>query len=242
MTIVGWLQIAAVLGAVLIAARPLGLYMARVFQGERTVLSPLLGPLERELYAASGIKPTKEQTWLGYTLAMLVFSLAGFVVVYAILRLQAFLPLNPQGFAGVAPDLAFNASVSFVTNTNWQAYSGETTMSHLSQMAGLTVHNFLSAATGIALAIAITRAFARAGTSQLGNFWVDLTRATLYVLLPMSLLLALAFAMTGIPQTLTGSVDASTLEGAKQTIALGPVASPQALPPWTRRLENSPKA
>ncbi len=229
MTIFGWLQIAAVLGAVLIAARPLGFYMASVFQGERTLLSPVLGPLERGLYLACGIRSDKEQNWLGYTLAMLLFSAVGFVLLYAIMRLQAVLPLNPQGFAGVAPDLAFNTAVSFVTNTNWQSYGGESTMSHLVQMAGLTVHNFLSAATGIALAVAVTRAFASAGTSQLGNFWVDMTRATLYVLLPLSLILALAFALTGVPQTLAGSVDATTLEGAKQTIALGPVASQEAI-------------
>ena len=145
------------------------------------------------------------------------------------MRLQAVLPLNPQGFAGVAPDLAFNTAISFVTNTNWQAYGGETTMSHLVQMAGLTVQNFLSAATGIALAIAVTRAFARSSAQTLGNFWVDMTRATLYVLLPLSIVLAIAFALTGVPQTLAGSVEATTLEGAKQTIALGPVASQEAI-------------
>ena len=166
MTIVGWLQIAAVLGAVLIAARPLGLYMARVFQGERTLLSPVVGPIERGLFAMAGVKPAKEQNWLSYALAMLAFNATGFLLLYGLMRLQAFLPFNPQGFAGVAPDLAFNTAVSFVTNTNWQAYGGETTMSHLVQTTGLTVQNFVSAATGIALAIAVTRAFARSGTDR----------------------------------------------------------------------------
>lgn len=229
MTIVGWLQIAAVLGAVLIAARPLGLYMARVFQGERTLLSPVVGPIERGLFAMAGVKPAKEQNWLSYALAMLAFNATGFLLLYGLMRLQAFLPFNPQGFAGVAPDLAFNTAVSFVTNTNWQAYGGETIMSHLVQTTGLTVQNFVSAATGIALAIAVTRAFARSGTGTLGNFWVDLTRATLYVLLPLSLVVALGFAVSGVPQTLLASVEGTTLEGAKQTIALGPVASQEAI-------------
>ena len=229
MTIVGWLQIAAVLGAVLIAARPLGLYMARVFQGERTLLSPVVGPIERGLFAMAGVKPAKEQNWLSYALAMLAFNATGFLLLYGLMRLQAFLPFNPQGFAGVAPDLAFNTAVSFVTNTNWQAYGGETTMSHLVQTTGLTVQNFVSAATGIALAIAVTRAFARSGTGTLGNFWVDLTRATLYVLLPLSLVVALGFAVSGVPQTLLASVEGTTLEGAKQSIALGPVASQEAI-------------
>ena len=174
-------------------------------------------------------RPEKEHSWLSYTLAMLTFNALGFLLLYALLRLQGGLPLNPQGFAGVAPDLAFNTAMSFVTNTNWQAYGGETTMSHFVQMAGFTVQNFLSAATGIALAIAVTRAFARSSAQTLGNFWVDMTRATLYVLLPLSFVLAIAFMLTGMPQTLAGSVEATTLEGAKQTIALGPVASQEAI-------------
>ena len=160
---------------------------------------------------------------------MLVFNGAGFLLLYAIQRLQDILPLNPQAFGAVAPDLAFNTAVSFVTNTNWQAYSGETTMSHLVQMAGLTVHNFLSAATGIALAAAVTRAFARGGSPTLGNFWADLTRVTLYVLLPLSLVVALVFVAMGVPQSLTGSFNATTLEGAKQTLSIGPVASQEAI-------------
>ena len=229
MTLNGWLQIVLVLGLVLISVRPLGLYMAKVFEGQRTFLSPVLVPVERGFYWLSGVKPEKEQGWLAYTLAMLMFSAAGFASLYAILRLQAYLPWNPQGFDNLSPDLAFNTAISFLTNTNWQAYAGETTMSNGSAMFGLTVHNFLSAATGIALALAVTRAFSRASVSTLGNFWVDMTRTTLYVLLPISIVLALIFVATGVPQTLLGSVDAVTLEGAKQTIALGPVASEEAI-------------
>ena len=229
MTLSGWLQISLILGLVALTARPLGLYMARVFSGERTLLTPVLAPVERGFYTLAGVTPEREQGWLAYTIAMLAFSAVGFASLYAILRLQAYLPLNPQGFDGVPPDLAFNTAISFLTNTNWQAYGGETTMSHFSQMAGLAVHNFLSAATGIALALAVTRAFARASAATLGNFWVDMTRATLYVLLPIAFLVALGFIATGVPQTLTGSVDAATLEGAKQTIALGPMAGQEAI-------------
>jgi K+-transporting ATPase ATPase A chain len=229
MTMIGWLQIAIFFLAVLITVKPLGLYMARVFSGERTALSPVLGRLETDLYRLSGVSPGKEQGWLAYTVSMLVFSLAGFAALYAILRLQAYLPLNPQGFAGMAPDLAFNTAVSFVTNTNWQNYGGETTLSHFSQMAGLTVQNFLSAATGMALAVALTRALARSKVSTLGNFWVDMTRATLYVLLPLAVVVALIFVAMGLPQTLDASVTATTLEGASQTISLGPVASQEAI-------------
>jgi K+-transporting ATPase ATPase A chain len=229
MTLNGWLQIAIVFLAVLVTVKPLGSFMAQVFSGERTFLSPVLSPVEHGFYRLSGVDPEHEQGWLSYTLAMLAFSAAGFASLYALLRLQGFLPFNPQGFGAVAPDLAFNTAVSFLTNTNWQAYSGETTMSNLSQMTGLAVHNFLSAATGIALALAVTRAFARSGASTVGNFWVDLTRSTLYVLLPLSIIVAFAFILTGVPQTLLGSVDATTLEGAKQTIALGPIASQEAI-------------
>ncbi|NBB48748.1 potassium-transporting ATPase subunit KdpA [Rhizobium sp. CRIBSB] len=229
MTTVGWLQISLLFLAVIIVIKPLGLYMARVFSGERTFLSPVLGRVERDLYRVSGINPEKEQSWLGYTLAMLAFSLAGFLSLYAMLRLQAYLPLNPQGFSGVPADLAFNTAVSFVTNTNWQNYAGEATMSHFSQMAGLTVQNFLSAATGMALAVAVTRALARSKVSTLGNFWVDMTRATLYVLLPLAIVVALAFVAMGLPQTLDASVTATTLEGANQVISLGPVASQEAI-------------
>jgi K+-transporting ATPase ATPase A chain len=229
MNLMGWLEIALVLGAVLVAAWPLGAYMARVFAGENTLLGVVLAPVERRVYVAAGVKADAEQSWSSYTLSMLAFNAVGFLVLYGLLRLQGALPLNPQGFAGVAPDLAFNTAVSFVTNTNWQSYGGETTMSHLVQMAGLTVQNFVSAATGIALAVAVTRAFARSGAKALGNFWVDLTRATLYVLLPLSIVVSIAYAASGVPQTLLAHVDATTLEGAKQTIAIGPVASQEAI-------------
>ncbi len=229
MTLAGWLQIALVLGAVIAAAWPLGNYLSLVFQGRRTVLTSVVAPVERMLFRASGIDPKSQQTWSGYVIAMLAFNGAGFLLLYALMRVQHLLPLNPRGFGPVAPDLAFNTAISFVTNTNWQAYGGETTMSHLTQMAGLTVQNFLSAATGIALAIAVTRAFVSNGVATLGNFWVDMTRAVLYVLLPLSILLAITFAFTGVPQSLLGAVDATTLEGAKQTIALGPVASQEAI-------------
>lgn len=229
MTIIGWLQISLLFLAVAAVVKPLGLYMARVFSGERTFLSPVLGPVELAFYRLSGVDPKKEQGWLAYTLAMLAFSLVGIVSLYAILRLQAYLPVNPQGFPGMAPDLAFNTAVSFVTNTNWQNYGGETTLSHFSQMAGLTVQNFLSAATGMALAVALTRAFARSRATTLGNFWVDMVRATIYVLLPISIVVALAFVAMGLPQTLDASVTATTLEGAQQAIALGPVASQEAI-------------
>ena len=229
MSLVGWAQIGLLFLVVLALIKPLGLYMARVFSGERTFLTVLLHPVEHALYAAGGIRADREQTWLGYAFALLAFSAAGFTLLYAILRLQHLLPLNPQGFAAVPADLAFNTAVSFVTNTNWQAYGGETTMSHFSQMAGLTVQNFVSAASGIAIALAVTRAFARSAAETVGNFWVDLTRATLYVLLPLAVIVALAFVAMGLPQTLDASVAATTLEGANQTIALGPVASQEAI-------------
>ncbi|KAB2848683.1 MAG: potassium-transporting ATPase subunit KdpA [Hyphomicrobiaceae bacterium] len=229
MTFTGWLQIAIVLSAVVLAAWPLGLYMARVFKGERTFLSLLLHPLEGGFYRLAGVKAAKEQGWLAYTLSMLAFNGVGFLFLYTLMRVQGVLPLNPQGFEAVAPDLAFNAAVSFVSNTNWQSYAGESTMSHLVQMAGLAVQNFLSAATGISLAIALTRALSRGGVGGIGNFWTDVTRAILYVLLPLSLAVALLIALAGVPQTFAGSAVATTLEGAKQTIALGPVASQEAI-------------
>jgi len=229
MTLIGWLQIAALFLALAAVVKPLGLYMARVFGGERTLLSPVLRPVEGAIYRLCGVDPQKEQGWLSYALSILAFSAAGFAALYAILRLQAYLPLNPQGFGNVPADLAFNTAVSFLTNTNWQNYGGETTMSHFSQMAGLTVQNFLSAAVGIAVAVALTRAFARSKSGTLGNSWADITRATLYVLLPISLVLALAFVALGLPQTLEASVTATTLEGGQQVIALGPVASQEAI-------------
>ena len=229
MTVVGWLQIAVVLVLVVAAARPLGTFIAELFEGRRTVLSPVLGPVERGLYRLAGIDPEVEQGWLAYTICMLVFTAGCFVLLYAILRLQNVLPLNPQGFDAVAPDLAFNTSVSFVTNANWQAYGGETTMSHLTQMLGLTANNFLDSAVATALVIAVIRGIARGGSKTVGNFWVDLTRATLYLYLPLSIVVALVFVAMGVPQTLQASVEATTLEGAKQVLSLGPVASQEAI-------------
>ncbi len=229
MTLNGWMQIALYCAIVLALVRPLGAYMARVFDGERTLLSPVLAPVERGLYRVSGIDSAQEQTWLGYAGAMIVFNVAGFVLLYAVLRLQAVLPLNPTDQAAVAPDLAFNTATSFVTNTNWQSYGGETTLSYLSQMLGLTHQNFVSAASGMAVAVALIRGFARASTRTLGSFWVDMTRATLYVLLPLCMVFALVLVSQGMPQTLSASVEATTLEGARQTIAVGPVASQVAI-------------
>ncbi|MEO9167750.1 MAG: potassium-transporting ATPase subunit KdpA [Aestuariivirga sp.] len=228
MTFSGWSQIIILLALVVLVAWALGGYMAAVFTGKRTLLSPILAPIERLIGKLSGASPA-EQSWGTYTLAMLAFNAAGFVVLYALMRLQSFLPLNPQGFAAVPEALSFNTAMSFVTNTNWQAYGGETTMSHFVQMAGFTVHNFLSAATGIALAVAFTRAFARSSATTLGNFWDDLIKSTLYVLLPLSIVVAIAYMALGIPQTLHGSMDATTLEGAKQAIAYGPMASQEAI-------------
>ncbi len=225
MTLVGWSQIALVLALVVACAIPLSAYIARIYAGEVTFLSPVLRPVERGLYRLAGVNPAREQDWFAYTIAMIVFSIAGFLSLYALQRLQSFLPLNPRGFDGVAPDLAFNTSSSFITNTNWQNYSGETTMSHLTQMLGLTVHNFVSAATGLAMAFALVRGFVRSSAATVGNFWVDMTRVTIYILLPMSIIGALVFVALGMPQTLAGAVDATTLEGAKQTISIGPVAS-----------------
>ncbi len=229
MTLVGWAQIALILLAVLAAALPLSAYIARVLAGERTMLSPVLAPVERVFYRLSGVDPAREQSWFVYTMAMLAFSIVGFGSLYALQRFQNVLPLNPQGFDPVPADLAFNTSMSFITNTNWQNYSGETTMSHLTQMLGLTVHNFVSAATGLAMAFALVRGFSRAESPTVGNFWVDMTRATLYVLLPISIVVALALVAAGSPQTFAGSFEATTLEGAKQVISIGPVASQEAI-------------
>jgi K+-transporting ATPase ATPase A chain len=225
MTTLGWLQILIILALVLASAGPLSVYIARVMAGERTFLSPVLVPVERSFYGLAGVDPSREQGWVAYAMAMLSFSVAGFITLYALQRLQNFLPLNPQGFDPVAPDLAFNTAISFITNTNWQNYGGETTMSHLVQMVGLTVHNFVSAATGLAMVWALVRAFARSQAKTIGNFWADLTRSVLYILLPISIVGAVVLILCGIPQTLIASMDATTLEGTKQTIALGPVAS-----------------
>ncbi len=229
MTFAGWFQIVLLLAAVLLAAWPLGLFLSRLFSGEPTVLSPVLAPVERGLMRMAGNGASDEQDWKSYALAMLAFNAAGFFILYLLQRLQGYLPLNPQDFPAVSEHLSFNTAMSFVTNTNWQSYGGETTMGHLVQMAGLTVQNFVSAATGIALAVAVTRAFARSGAQTVGNFWVDLVRVTLYVLLPLSIIVGLMFAALGMPQTLAGSVEVTTLEGARQSIALGPIASQEAI-------------
>ena len=229
MTLVGWSQIAIVLALVLATAIPLSGYIAAVYAGKDNFLSPVLRPVERIFYRLAGVDETREQSWFIYAIAMLAFSVAGFLSLYALQRFQNVLPLNPQGFDAVGPDLAFNTSISFITNTNWQNYGGETTMSHLTQMLGLTVHNFVSAATGLAMAFAFVRAFARSSATTVGNFWVDMSRVVLYILLPMSIVLALVFVALGVPQTLAGSVDATTLEGAKQTLSIGPMASQEVI-------------
>jgi len=229
MTANGWLQIALFCVVVIAITRPIGGYMTRVFNGERTFLHPVLRPVERLIYWCCGVDEKHEQHWLIYAAAMLLFSLVGVLTLYALQRFQAMLPFNPAGQSAVEQSLAFNTAISFITNTNWQSYVPETTMSYLTQMAGLAVHNFLSAATGIALAIAVIRGFARREVKTIGNFWVDLTRCTLYVLLPISIVVGLFFVWQGMPQTLGSYVDATTLEGAKQTIAVGPVASQEVI-------------
>ncbi|MER9800782.1 potassium-transporting ATPase subunit KdpA [Mesorhizobium sp. M0142] len=229
MTINGWLQILVYCGIVVLLAKPLGGYMHRVFSGERTFLSPILAPLERGLYRMSGTSEREEQHWTSYAAALLFFNLAGFLVLYFLQRLQGGLPYNPGGMTAVEPGLAFNTAASFMTNTNWQNYGGESTMSYLVQMAGLTVQNFLSAATGIAIAVALIRGFARASGKSIGNFWVDMTRCTLYLLVPFCIVLTLVYVYLGLPQTVGAYVNATTLEGAQQTIAVGPVASQVAI-------------
>ncbi len=229
MTVNGWLQVALYCVLLVLLTKPLGGYMTRVFAGERTPLSPVLRPLERGLYRISGVNEAEEQHWVTYAVAMLVFTFAGFIVLYALQRLQADLPFNPQKLDAVSPDLAFNTSVSFITNTNWQSYVPETTMSYLVEMAGLTVHNFLSAATGIALALALIRGFSRRSAKSVGNFWVDMTRCTLYILLPVCIVVGLVMVWQGVPQNLSAYTDVTTLEGGKQLIAQGPVASQEVI-------------
>ena len=231
MTTIGVLQIVVYFLIILALTKPVGAFMAKLFDGKRTFLHPVIRPLEKLTYKLIGVNEQTEQRWTQYTAALLAFSIFSFLFVYLIQRLQGMLPLNPQGFnAGqVPPDLAFNTAVSFVTNTNWQAYSGESTLSYLVQMAALTVQNFASAAAGIAIAIAVTRGFARQQMNSLGNFWVDLTRATLYILLPLSLLAALVLCSQGVIQNLHPYTVAKTLEGAKQVIAQGPVAGQEAI-------------
>src|ERR1700678_4490593 len=229
MTAIGWIQIVLFCAIIVALVKPLGWYMTRVFNGERTLLSPILRPVEAGLYRLGGVDEKREQHWLTYTVAMLLFHVGGFLILYAVMRLQAVLPFNPAGQSAVAEDLSFNTAISFVTNTNWQNYGGESTMSYLVQMLGLTHQNFLSAATGMVLAVALIRGFARASAKTVGNFWVDITRCTLYILLPVCIVYALFLVWQGIPQTLGPYVEATTLEGAKQTIAVGPVASQVAI-------------
>nr|WP_196108165.1 MULTISPECIES: potassium-transporting ATPase subunit KdpA [unclassified Ochrobactrum] len=229
MTLNGWIQILVFCGIIILLVKPLGGYMTRVFNGERTFLSPILAPAERGLYRLAGTSEREEQHWTTYTGSLLLFNLAGFLLLYVLQRVQGSLPFNPMGMSNVPADLAFNTTASFVTNTNWQNYGGESTLSYLTQMAGLTVQNFVSAATGVAIAIALIRAFSRKSMKTLGNFWVDLTRCTLYILLPLCVLLTLAFVSLGVPQTIGAYAESTTLEGARQVIALGPVASQLAI-------------
>ncbi|MBS0539085.1 MAG: potassium-transporting ATPase subunit KdpA [Proteobacteria bacterium] len=229
MTVNGWLQIALFGALIVLLTKPLGGYMTKVFAGERTALSPVLRPLERLFYRVSGVDERTDQHWVAYAVSMLLFSLVGYVSLYALQRLQAFLPFNPAGQTAVEEGLAFNTAMSFVTNTNWQSYVPEATMSYLVQMAGLTVHNFVSAATGVALAVALVRGFARRSATGIGNFWVDLTRCTLYVLLPVSIVVGLFLVWQGVPQNLGAYSEATTLEGARQVIAQGPVASQEVI-------------
>jgi K+-transporting ATPase ATPase A chain len=229
----GWLQIGLYALVILALTKPVGLYLHRVFEGERQPLPRVLGPVERLLYRLCGVDPRREQTWGAYAAAMLVFSAVTMAVTYGIERLQHVLPWNPQGFAAVEPALAFNTAASFTTNTNWQNYGGESTMSYLSQMAGLAWHNFLSAAVGLGIALALARGLTRrpgpGGPRTLGNFWVDLVRGLVYVLLPASIVVALALVAAGVPQTLSAYREVTTVEGLKQVIALGPVASQEVI-------------
>ncbi len=229
MTFSGWALILTFIALTAAIAKPMGLWLFALYEGRATPLHRLLGPVERGLYRLSGIDPNEEQGWRRYALHMLLFNLVLLMFTYAVLRLQGVLPVNPQGFGGVGADGAFNTAISFTTNTNWQWYGGETTLSNLSQMLGLTTQNFLSAATGIAIAFALFRGFARREVKTIGNFWADVTRVTLYLLLPICIVYAIFLIASGVPQTLAGSVDATTLEGVRQTIAFGPIASQEAI-------------
>ncbi|MFO1037281.1 MAG: potassium-transporting ATPase subunit KdpA [Geminicoccaceae bacterium] len=229
MTFNGWVQILVYALLLLTITPALGAWMVRVYDGRRTWLSVALGPVERGFYRLAGVDPASDQPWTVYAFSMLAFSLVSVLAVYALLRVQNLLPLNPQDFDAVGPLLAFNTAVSFASNTNWQNYGGESTMSYLAQMAALTVQNFASAAVGVALAVALIRGFARRSAAGIGNFWADLVRGTLYVLLPISLVLAIALVATGVVQNLDGYVTATTLDGGQQVLAQGPVASQLAI-------------
>ena len=229
MTFQGWFLIFAFTGILLALAKPVGMWLFALYEGRRTPFHLVLGPVERGFYKLAGVDPGEEQGWRRYAVHMLLFNAALMIFTYAVLRLQAVLPGNPQGLGAVSEHLSFNTAVSFTANTNWQSYGGESTMSNLSQMLGLTIHNFLSAATGIALAFALFRGFARRETKTVGNFWADMTRITLYLLLPICIVYAIFLIGSGVPQTLAGTVGIDTLEGARQTLALGPVASQEAI-------------
>ncbi|MBN8809343.1 MAG: potassium-transporting ATPase subunit KdpA [Sphingomonas sp.] len=229
MTLAGWALIALFVAVMVGLAKPVGLWLFALYEGRRTPLHAVLGPVERGFYKLSGIDPDAEQSWRRYAVHMLVFQLVTALLTYVILRAQGWLPLNQRGLPGVGADGAMNTAISFVTNTNWQWYTGESTLSNLAQMLALTIHNFLSAATGIAIAFALFRGFARREAKGVGNFWADMTRVTLYVLVPACIVYALYLVFSGVPQTFAASIDATTLEGAKQTIALGPVASQEAI-------------
>ena len=225
----GWLQFALYSLVLLATVRPVGIYLARVFEGESTWLDPILRPFERLIYKLSGVHADQEMDWREYAFAMLGFSAVTLVVTYGIERLQNLLPFNPQGLAAVGPDLAWNTAASFTTNTNWQSYTPESTMSYLTQMAGLATHNFWSAAVGIAVAVAFIRGIKRTTSATIGNFWVDMTRTLLYVLLPASVIYALLLVGQGVPQNLHAYTTAHTIEGQTQTIGQGPVASQEAI-------------
>jgi len=229
MTFQGWMLILLFTAITVALAKPMGMWLFAVYEGRRTPFHTVLGPVERGFYKLAGIDPAAEQGWRRYTVHMLLFQVATLLFTYLILRFQDLLPMNPRGLAGLTPDGAMNTAISFTTNTNWQWYSGEVALSNLSQMLGLTIHNFLSAATGIAIAFALIRGFARRETQGIGNFWADMTRITLYVLLPICRVYAFYLIASGVPQTFAASVDATTLEGVKQSIALGPVASQEAI-------------
>src|SRR5215813_11601108 len=231
MTTIGILQILVFFGIILALTKPVGLFMSRLFTGERTFLHPVLRPIEMVIYKICGVREQDEQRWTHYTASVLAFSLFSFLFVYALQRLQGLLPFNPQGFGAgqVNPDVGFNTAISFMTNTNWQGYSGESTMSDVVQMVALAVQNFVSAAAGIAVAIALIRGFARHETDKIGNFWVDLTRATVYILLPIAFVAAIVFVWQGSIQNFHPYTAVKTVEGATQTIAQGPVASQEAI-------------
>jgi K+-transporting ATPase ATPase A chain len=229
MTMYGWLQIAFFALLVGASVKPLGGHLVRVYAGERTLLHPVVRPIETALYRLAGIDESAEQSWVRYAIALLLFHTAGVLALYAFMRIQGLLPLNPRNFPALAPDLALNTAVSFATNTSWQSYGGESSLGYLAQMTGIAVQSFLSAAAGLAVAMALVRGFARRNTATIGNFWVDLTRGTLYVLLPICIAAALCFVAMGVPQTFGDYVDAATVEGGHQLIARGPVATQLAI-------------